>query len=101
MIDGDTVKWRGERVRLVGFDTPEIFSPRCAVEKRWGLRAKSELARLIAAAGAAELIVSPRRDRHGRLLASLRLDGVDAAVTMVHAGLAVIYDGGRRRDWCS
>ena len=100
MIDGDTIRWNGERVRLLGYDTPEVFTPRCRAEKRNGEAAKAALSGLVQSALSAELLISPRRDRHGRILAALRLDGQDVAEWMIAAGLAVRYEGGRRRDWC-
>lgn len=100
VIDGDTIRWNGERVRLLGYDTPEVFTPRCRAEKRNGEAAKAALSGLVQSALSAELLISPRRDRHGRILAALRLDGQDVAEWMIAAGLAVRYEGGRRRDWC-
>lgn len=99
-IDGDTVSWRGERVRLVGFDTPEIVSPQCASEAQKGQMAKRMLAGMIATAGFAKLVLRPERDRYGRMLAMLLLDGVDVGPRLVAAGLARPYAAGRRQSWC-
>lgn len=41
------------------------------------------------------------RDRYGRLLVTLWLDGRDVAGEMIAEGLAVPYDGGRRINWCA
>lgn len=100
VIDGDTLSWRGERVRLVGFDTPEIFSPRCASEVHKGQAAKRMLAGLIARARSADLAIHPERDRYGRMLATLSLDGTDVGRSLVAAGLARPYLSGRRQGWC-
>lgn len=100
VIDGDTVSWRGERVRLVGFDTPEIFSPRCASEAQTGEMARRMLAGMIATARSAELAIRPERDRYGRTLAVLLLDGADVGPRLVAAGLARPYEAGRRQSWC-
>lgn len=104
VIDGDTVRIRcpGERVhsaRLMGFDTPEVFSPRCASEAARGEKATAALERLIGAAGGISI---DRRgvDRYERDLAVMRLDGVDVARTMIEAGHARAYHGGRRKGWC-
>lgn len=104
ITDGDTIRMRcqgrsEERVRLTGFDTPELFSPGCASEHRAARRAKSALSAHIAAAG--ELaFVRQGTDRYGRTLADLRLDGTSAADLMIASGHARAYDGGRRAGWC-
>ena len=105
VVDGDTLEIacsesnRGN-VRLLGFDTPETFRPGCAAERSLGQQARAYLeqrlrsARLIDAA-------PEGRDRYGRVLVRLRLDGQDLARIMIDAGLAVAYDGGRRINWCA
>jgi endonuclease YncB( thermonuclease family) len=105
VVDGDTVRARcgsaGEvRVRLMGFDTPEVFSPGCTAEKTKGDAATLALRRLI---GAADRIAFDfhGEDRYGRALAVMRLDGRDVAALMIDAGLARPYAGGRRPAWCS
>ena len=100
VIDGDTLSWRGERVRLVGFDTPEIFSPRCASEAHKGQAAKRMLAGMIVRARSADLAIHPESDRYGRMLATLSLDGTDVGRRLVAAGLARPYLSGRRQGWC-
>lgn len=104
VIDGDTVDMRCAgtavfRARLTGFDTPEIFSPRCSAEKRLGLSGKARLAQLVAQARSLDAVLG-RYDRYGRRLVRLSLDGTDVAQTLVSEGYAVRYNGGRRIDWC-
>lgn len=41
VIDGDTVRFRDERLRLLVIDAPEIRSPRCPAEYQAGIAAKS------------------------------------------------------------
>lgn len=105
VIDGDTVLFwcpgqPAERLRLTGFDTPELFSPQCpseylaAEQAKWGLRAMLFAAQDTAFAPAG-------RDRYGRLLAAVTLDGVPLARRMIEAGLARAYDGGKRSGWCA
>jgi endonuclease YncB( thermonuclease family) len=104
VVDGDTVELdcAGEgflRARLLGFDTPEVFSPGCASELALGNAATRALERRIAAS--AEMRVELRgSDHHGRRLARLALDGEDVARPMIADGLARPYHGGRRRSWC-
>ncbi len=104
VIDGDTVilscMGRGaERARLTGFDTPELFSPRCTSELIAAQRAKWGLRKMIFDAGDIG-ITTDGRDRYHRLLATVTLDGVALARLMRESGLARAYEGGRRAGWC-
>lgn len=104
VTDGDTLNIhcpaRGtERARLPGFDTPELFSPRCASEYRAALRGRQALSRMIRAADDIS-VVREGRDRYGRGLFGLYLDGEPASRTMIDAGHARPYDRGSRRGWC-
>ncbi|WP_261332223.1 thermonuclease family protein [Rhizobium leguminosarum] len=49
VTDGDTVHIAGERAgtRLIGFNTPEKFSPQCEYERKLGERASSRLRELV------------------------------------------------------
>lgn len=98
--DGDTVVTaRGERIRIVGLDAPELHGARCRRERRLAEQATAELRRL----SARGLVLRREgRDRYGRTLARARTrDGRDVATAMVRAGLARHYYGrGRRAGWC-
>ena len=107
VIDGDSVKVMGENVRLVGFNTPEIFRPNCPYEKRIGQEAKVMLQGILDRSETTYLHFERRsdgrlkRDKYRRPLAVLYADGQDVAHVMVRAGLAEYYDGRRkRRNWC-
>jgi endonuclease YncB( thermonuclease family) len=105
VIDGDSVGlWcpaRGyERARLVGFDTPELFSPGCAAELTAALAAKWRLRVLIWTAGAVRTDRAGE-DRYGRALVSLILDGQDVRRTMIAEGHGRPYAGGERQGWCA
>lgn len=99
VIDGDTIEWRGQRVRLLGYDTPEIGQAKCADERQLGEAAKWRLEFLIWGGGA-EVTLSGRRDRYGRELGRLIVRGRDVADILIREGLARAYDGGRRQSWC-
>lgn len=105
VIDGDTVRlWCPEhgmqKARLVGFDTPEVFSPNCASEfargqqatwaLRWALFRVEEMS-----------LVRRGHDRYGRVLLFVALDGTPLARTMIDAGHARFYSGGQRESWCT
>lgn len=104
MVDGDTVKVAcpGEDLRsarLLGFDTPELYSPKCLSETFLAIQATLKLRRLI---WFADTVVVRRTgvDRYDRKLARLILDGVDVSRPMIASGLARPYDGGTRATWC-
>lgn len=109
VIDGDTVAIRtppprGQavepvRVRILGLDAPETRGAGCEAERKLGRAASRTLRRLAAEAGTVT-IEATGRDRYGRTLAHLTLDGRDVAGALISAGLARPYAGGRREGWC-
>jgi len=100
VVDGDTVKLAGETIRLIGYDTPETYRARCAAERAHGDAATIRLQEHLSAASSAQLSYLARRDRYGRRLAQLSLDGQDVANLMVSDGMARRYKGGTRGNWC-
>ena len=104
VIDGDTVALGcpGEpagRVRLLGFDTPEVFSPGCASEALAGALATQKLRGLVWTGGEIEAIFRGH-DRYGRRLAELSIDGTSVAQSMIASGHARPYGGAARGGWC-
>lgn len=113
VIDGDTIIVDRERIRLVGLDAPEIRHAKCDTELARGLEAKARLHALITAACGPiakapascldiERLSAP--DRYGRTLAVVRLNGQDAAATLINERLARPYACGshcpKRAGWC-
>jgi micrococcal nuclease len=99
VIDGDTVESPyGVKYRLLGFDTPEIFSAKTPQEYALGMQAKRRLEQLIAR-GTVRIIESGKLDRHGRSLATLTVNGRDVGETLIREGLARAYSGGKRLPW--
>src|SRR5215204_97749 len=105
VTDGDTVVTRsGERVRLTGFNTPELHHPHCARE---AMLAKSATLRLRAfVRSGAVLHLQPGRCGYGRSCGRLTWQGEDVGDILVREGLAesFVCAGGRcpaPRDWCS
>lgn len=90
--DGDTISvvtgGKQEKVRLIGIDAPEIG------QKPWGYEAKKHLEKLLGFSGG-EVTMEfdlEKRDKHGRLLAYLRLkDGRLLNLLMVKNGYALLY----------
>lgn len=100
VVDGDTVEFEGLSYRLTGYDTPEVRHADCEAEKTLGDRATARLQALIDAAASMELRVEAGRDRYGRGLGSLLVDGRDVSDVLISEGLARRYNGGQRLGWC-
>ena len=66
VIDGDTIDAAGDRFRLVGFDTPETYGPKCDYELTLGRAATARLQDLLDGVQIADLVVLPGRDRYDR-----------------------------------
>lgn len=98
VVDGDTLRIGSRRVRLTGFDAPELDGA-CEAERALARVAREELAAWLNL-GPFELEggAEPARDQYGRELREARRGGELLADTMVERGLA------RRsrldRDWC-
>jgi endonuclease YncB( thermonuclease family) len=88
--DGDSLRLRGDRIRLLGIDAPErdqICWEPDGGEWPCGGTAHQRLADLVAAA---ETICQPAgNDRYGRTLATCSVSGRDVAATLVAEGLAI------------
>lgn len=103
VYDGDTVSLdcgaKRLSARVSGLDAPEAKSPRCDVEKTLADQATERL-RALSASGAVTF-AGHARDKYGRLLVTMKVDGQDVAKTLIQEGLAVSYTGGTRIDWCA
>lgn len=104
VADGDTVHLAcpgtGEvKARLLGFDTPEVYSPRCTKELAAGRQATAVLRQLLRSGPITEARFQGH-DRYGRELVRLEVGGQDLARRMIASGYAVSYSGGRHPDWC-
>lgn len=108
--DGDSGRLPdGTKFRLHGVDAPETRS----LKQRGGAKCESERdLGYLAKANAVELtrnkeILVTRdygRDRYGRLVVDLEVDGFDVAVSLIASGShkSWDYDGGDRKpDWCA
>ncbi len=101
VVDGDTIRMNGEKIRLVGFNTPETFEPACPAEAAKGEQAKARLLELLNSGSLAFAATADRdRDRYGRHLRQVTVDGRDVADTLISEGLAEPYQGGQKRNWC-
>lgn len=87
VIDGDTIELGdGERVRLVGIDTPETGE--CGY-----LKARDRLAALVEGRTVTLGMSDEDRDSYGRLLRYVDVGSTDAGLRLLEAGLAIArYD---------
>ena len=87
VTDGDTLRLdSGEAVRLVGMDAPE--PGRCGSERATRLLTELTLGKVVTLPAPVD-----DRDRYGRLLRYVDVDGVDAGLRLIKRGLAVArYD---------
>jgi endonuclease YncB( thermonuclease family) len=99
VVDGDTIRYGGTKIRLEEIDAPEVFSPQCPSEAALGRRATRRLLELMNA-GAFDVVSGGRdTDRYGRKLRTIERAGRSVGDTLVAEGLARRWDGARR-SWC-
>jgi micrococcal nuclease len=101
VIDGDTVHSERERYRLLGIDAAEIHRAQCDAERRLGELTKHRLEALLRSG---PLAFSPdpptERDKYGRLLVHLLVNGEDVGCVLIREGYARHWRG-RRENWCA
>lgn len=91
VVDGDTIKIAGERIRLHGIDAPERRQTcrRGGEEYACGVDATKALSALVGDQGVACRAVD--RDRYGRTVAKCFAGGGDINNEMVRQGWAIAY----------
>jgi micrococcal nuclease len=91
--DGDTIVLEGgERVRLIGVDTPEIHHPNARVRDFAAAAARFTRDRTVGRAVRLEFEPGPREDRYGRTLAYVFLpDGEFLNLAIVREGYGFAY----------
>tara|TARA_B100000575_G_scaffold285989_1_gene282065 strand:+ start:773 stop:1195 length:423 start_codon:yes stop_codon:yes gene_type:complete len=102
-IDGKIRDEKGNllKIRLLELDTPEISKPKCEDEKRLGLLAKEFINELIRKSVSIELKTDFKKDRYGRILSYLVIDGEDVSSQIINNNLGVLYERNNKKDWCS
>jgi endonuclease YncB( thermonuclease family) len=103
VVDGDDVTWSGKRYRLAGYDAPEISNFRSRIdqrlERRRGYQAKRRLRELIENSLFVDLIPLKKRDKFGRELAQLMVDGKDVAAIALAERWGCPYHVRKDIDW--
>ncbi len=87
--DGDTFYFKGEPIRILGFDTPETRSPGVGImiDQPFGPEAAESTRALMTRARRIELVLDGR-GTYGRRLAHVFVDGELLAVKLIEMGLA-------------
>ncbi len=101
VIDGDTLRDGGERYRVENIDAPERGArAQCEAERALAEAATTYVSRWVASASHVEAALSGRRDRYGRVVARIVIDGADLGERMMALGLARPWRG-RKADFCA
>ena len=87
ITDGDTIyvldaNYKEHKIRLAGIDAPER-------KQAYGLASRKHLASIVA--GQRVAIEYQKRDRYGRIVGKVLVNGVDACLEQVKAGFAWHY----------
>ncbi|MBL4873393.1 MAG: thermonuclease family protein [Rhodobacteraceae bacterium] len=100
VVDGDTIWLKGEKIRLMGFDTPETTTAICGGdrEKQLGYKATERLQELLT--NHKFTVHRDGKDRYGRTLAIIRIDEVNVGDILVDEGLARYWPDGDE-FWCN
>jgi endonuclease YncB( thermonuclease family) len=101
VVDGDTIWYKGTKIRIADLDTPEVSRPACANEAAMGRKATARLQALLNA-GPFSLEPNPdgrTEDRYGRSLLLVTRGGASLGAVLVDEGLAEQW-GGAKRAWC-
>jgi micrococcal nuclease len=101
VIDGDTIVIDLEHIRIANIDAPEILHYKCATELELGERARARMEVLMGSGNVSVIRGDHGRmkDRYGRSLGRVLVDGKDVGETLITEGLARAWDG-HRHPWC-
>jgi endonuclease YncB( thermonuclease family) len=116
VVDGDTIEALGKRIRLSGFDAPELGGhAHCGLERMLAARATSRLRQLIRTGGNLDLKLIPCSCRpgtegtmacnYGRACGVLTVEDEDVgdillAENLAHPLMCGRYSCPKREPWC-
>lgn len=90
VADGDTLRLRGDRIRLVGLDAPELDQTCAGADGATWFCGRESSRRLRELVNDKKVTCATEgRDRYGRYLGRCKVAGVDIGATLVAEGLAV------------
>lgn len=100
VVDGDTIWYRGTKIRLADINTPETSEPGCPYEARLGAAATARLTELLNAGPFTLESADRDQDRYGRSLRIVTRAGESLGAALTAEGLAEPWRG-YRSDWCA
>lgn len=101
VIDGDTIVFGSEHVRVSNLDAPDIGAhAKCEAERIRGQAAKAYAIQLVRSAQAVTITRRQGFDKYGRTRARVLIDGVDFGRLMVEADHGRPWRG-RSSNWCT
>ncbi|WP_244580200.1 thermonuclease family protein [Cohaesibacter gelatinilyticus] len=100
VIDGDSFWLNGKKYRPIAYDTPEPRTGVCgeAFEKQLAAKATARFIHLLNS-NDWEIIRTGRKDRNGRHLVHVRINGRDIGDILISEGLARRWPNGHEW-WC-
>lgn len=99
VVDGDTIRYRGEKIRIADINTPETYEAQCASEKALGDRATARMIVLLNEGPFTLEPVDRDQDQYGRSLRTITRGGESLGAVLVAEGLAEEWKG-YRSGWC-
>ncbi len=99
VVDGDTIWYEGNKIRIADIDTPETHPARCGYEQQLGDAATLRLQKLLNGGSFSLENIDRDTDIYGRMLRVVTRNGESVGGILVREGLARWYAGGLR-PWC-
>ncbi len=99
VVDGDTFRYGGMKIRIADIDTPETHPPRCEAEARLGAAATERLRSLLNEGNFSLEPINRDTDSYGRKLRIITRGGESLGGILVKEDLARWYEGSRK-PWC-
>lgn len=102
IVDGDTFWKGGIKYRLFGVDTPEAGGrAKCKHELRLAAKATYRLQSILKSGQM--FIIEHGRDRYGRVLAEVVMNGANVSALLINEGVGKPYNGARPdpKYWCN
>ena len=99
VVDGDTIWFKGEKIRMMGYDTPEPTTNICGGQREIDLATKAS-DRLVELLNTNQFTIArDGKDKYGRTLAIVRIGDRDVGDILVEENLARSWPDGAE-FWC-